>query len=59
VTLANQAVLQAGAVLDARGQRTTGALELGFQKFVGLEVELEAPHGLEGPDHHGRLDRPA
>lgn len=49
VTLADQTVLQAGAVLDARGQRTTGALELGFQKFVGLEVELEAPHGLQGP----------
>jgi len=49
VTLADQTVLQAGAVLDARGQRATGALELGFQKFVGLEVELEAPHGLQGP----------
>ena len=49
VTLANQSIVQAGAVLDARGQKTTGALELGFQKFVGLEVELEAPHGLQGP----------
>lgn len=41
--------LSAGAVLDARGQRATGALDLGFQKFVGLELELEAPHGLSGP----------
>jgi lycopene beta-cyclase len=49
VTLADQRSLSAGAVLDARGQRNMGALELGFQKFVGLEVELEAPHGLAGP----------
>lgn len=49
VTLADQRTLTAAAVLDARGQRISGALELGFQKFVGLEVELDAPHGLEGP----------
>ncbi len=49
VTLANQQVLRAGAVIDARGQKSSAALELGFQKFVGLEVELEAPHGLDGP----------
>lgn len=49
VTLADQRVLTAAAVLDARGQKDSGALELGFQKFVGLEVELEAPHGLSGP----------
>jgi lycopene beta-cyclase len=49
VTLADQRVLEAGAVIDARGQAPSPALELGFQKFVGLEVELEAPHGLAGP----------
>lgn len=49
VTLANQQTITAGAVLDARGQRASQHLELGFQKFVGLEVELEEPHGLKGP----------
>lgn len=49
VTLADQRVLTAGAVIDARGQGPSPHLELGFQKFVGLEVELEQPHGLDGP----------
>lgn len=49
VTLADQRTLQGKAVLDARGQREAPHLQLGFQKFVGLEVELEAPHGLTGP----------
>ena len=48
-TLADQRVLKAGAVIDARGQGPGPHLELGFQKFVGLEVELDAPHGLSGP----------
>jgi lycopene beta-cyclase len=49
VTLADQRVLAAHAVIDARGQRASPHLELGFQKFVGLEVEFEAPNGLAGP----------
>ena len=49
VVLADQRVLTAGAVIDARGQRPSPHLDLGFQKFVGLEVEFEAPHGLAGP----------
>jgi lycopene beta-cyclase len=49
VLLGNQQAIAAGAVLDARGQRHAPHLELGFQKFVGLEVELEEPHSLEGP----------
>ena len=49
VTLADQRVLRAAAVIDARGQRQSPHLELGFQKFVGLEVEFEEPHGLTGP----------
>lgn len=49
VTLADQRVIRAGAVIDARGQGPSPHLELGFQKFVGLEVELEAPHGLQAP----------
>ena len=55
VTLADQRVLTAAAVIDGRGQapQTVGgsgpALDLRAQKFVGLEVELTGGHGLAGP----------
>jgi lycopene beta-cyclase len=49
VTLADQSVLQAGCVIDARGQRPAKALDLRWQKFLGLEVELAEPHNLTGP----------
>jgi len=49
VTLADQRTLTAGAVIDGRGQGPTKALDLRWQKFLGLEVELAAPHGLTGP----------
>lgn len=49
VRLADGRRLDASAVIDARGAQPTGALELGFQKFLGLRVELEAPHQLAGP----------
>jgi lycopene beta-cyclase len=49
VTLADQRVVTANAVIDARGPKTSPHLELGFQKFVGREVELAQPHGLRGP----------
>ncbi len=49
VTLADQQVLTAAAVIDGRGQGPTRALDLRWQKFLGLEVELAAPHGLSGP----------
>ncbi|MFZ4690265.1 MAG: lycopene beta-cyclase CrtY [Polymorphobacter sp.] len=49
VTLADQRVLTAGAVIDGRGQGPTKALDLRWQKFLGLEVELAEPHGLDGP----------
>lgn len=49
VTLADQRVLTAGAVIDGRGQGPTRALDLRWQKFLGQEVELAAPHGLSGP----------
>lgn len=49
VRLADGRRLEARAVLDARGARDTGALHLAFQKFVGHEVELAAPHGLARP----------
>jgi lycopene beta-cyclase len=49
VTLADQQVLHAAAVIDGRGQRPAKALDLRWQKFLGLEVELAEPHGLDGP----------
>ncbi len=41
-------MVEASVVVDARGPRPfQGAC--GFQKFVGLELELDAPHGLDAP----------
>lgn len=49
VRLEDGRTLSAGAVIDARGQARTRALDLRWQKFLGVEVELAAPHGLTGP----------
>ncbi|MET0266689.1 MAG: lycopene beta-cyclase CrtY [Duganella sp.] len=55
VTLADGACLHAGAVIDGRGlvQHGAGAgtnrLALGYQTFLGQEVRLAAPHGLDAP----------
>ncbi|RYF95109.1 MAG: lycopene cyclase [Caulobacteraceae bacterium] len=48
VAMADGATLTAPLVIDARGP-STGPLVLGWQKFLGQEVELAAPHGLTGP----------
>ncbi|VXB67259.1 lycopene beta-cyclase CrtY [Brevundimonas sp. G8] len=47
--LADGRRLMARAVIDGRGPVNTPDLALGFQKFVGLEVRLAAPHGLTAP----------
>jgi lycopene beta-cyclase len=39
----------AGAVIDARGAGDLGALELGWQKFLGVEYRFERPHGILRP----------
>ena len=41
--------LEAELVFDARGTRPDTLLETGFQKFVGLELEFERPHGFRCP----------
>ena len=41
--------MEASCVIDARGYEPNAALALGYQKFVGLEVETEQPHGLANP----------
>ena len=40
---------RASTVIDARGAGDLDALDLGWQKFVGREVRLAAPHGLDRP----------
>jgi lycopene beta-cyclase len=49
VTLADQRRLSARGVIDGRGQRRTPHLDLRWQKFLGVELELARPHGLPGP----------
>ena len=49
VTLADGRVLRARAVVDARGPRPCPQLALGYQSFVGHELELDAAHGVAVP----------
>jgi lycopene beta-cyclase len=49
VMLSDGTVITADCVIDARGFTSSPALVLGHQKFVGLEVETTAPHGLVNP----------
>jgi lycopene beta-cyclase len=49
VVLDDGEVLEAGVVIDARGPGSGPAGGCGYQKFVGLEVALERPHGLAIP----------
>jgi len=50
VTLQDGSVIRARCVLDARGWEadTTKAMS-GYQKFVGLQLQLKHPHGLQQP----------
>jgi lycopene beta-cyclase len=49
VVLADGAILEAGAVVDGRGPAPSSALDLAYQKFLGLELQLARPHGLTEP----------
>lgn len=49
VELADGTRLDAHAVIDGRGARPSRHLTLGWQKFVGQEVRLSRPHGLDLP----------
>jgi lycopene beta-cyclase len=49
VRCADGTSIRARAVVDGRGFRITPHLRLRHQKFVGLELDLDAPHGLPGP----------
>lgn len=41
--------IEAGGLIDARGSGDLAHLDLGWQKFVGQELVLAAPHGLDRP----------
>jgi lycopene beta-cyclase len=49
VVLGNGDRIVAGGVIDARGAGDVSMLDLGWQKFVGRELELSAPHGVSRP----------
>ena len=49
VTMADGATLEVPLVIDGRGALQEQPLALGFQKFVGLEIEADGPHGQAHP----------
>lgn len=49
VRLADGVEIRARAVIDGRGDPGGRSLDVGYQKFVGLFVELATRHGLDGP----------
>jgi lycopene beta-cyclase len=49
VSLESGETIAAGAVIDARGEARSEHIALGFQKFIGQEIEFVRPHGLRDP----------
>jgi lycopene beta-cyclase len=49
VVLDNGDRLSAGGVIDARGPGDLSALDCGWQKFLGLELEVRGGHGVTRP----------
>ncbi len=49
VELAGGEILRAPCVIDARGLGRVDGLTIGYQKFVGLVVRFEKPHGQPYP----------
>ena len=48
-TLADGERIAASCVIDGRGAVPSRHLVTGYQKFVGLELEMDAPHGVTRP----------
>ncbi|TJZ93834.1 lycopene beta-cyclase CrtY [Paracoccus gahaiensis] len=48
-TLTDGTRIEAPCVIDARGAEPSHHLAVGFQKFVGIEIETDAPHGVTRP----------
>lgn len=49
VTLSDGSVIHARCVIDARGFGSAFTVSVGYQKFVGLDLQLDAPHGRTFP----------
>ena len=49
VSLDTQMTVEAKGVIDARGAADGRFLDVGWQKFLGQELQLSAPHGLTAP----------
>jgi lycopene beta-cyclase len=49
VVLDTQVKMTAKGVIDARGAADGSFLDVGWQKFLGQELQLAAPHGLTAP----------
>lgn len=49
VTLSDGRLLHARCVIDGRGDAPRNDWQAGYQKFFGLEIELEEPCGLDHP----------
>lgn len=49
VTLDDARVISANAAIDTRGPGDVATLDVGWQKFVGQILQLDAPHGLTRP----------
>jgi lycopene beta-cyclase len=49
IVLANGERIESRAVIDGRGDPGGNHLDIAFQKFLGLFVRLDEPHGLSGP----------
>ena len=49
VTLASGETLEARAVVDGRGFLGPPPWRRGYQRFLGMEVQVDRPHGLEVP----------
>ncbi|MEP9403872.1 lycopene beta-cyclase CrtY [Sphingomonas sp. VNH70] len=49
VVLADGDRVEAQGVIDCRGPGDTAALDLGWQKFMGMELKTAYPHGVERP----------
>lgn len=47
--LTSHGIIEAAVVIDARGPSRTPRSDCGWQKFLGQEVVLAAPHGLDRP----------
>lgn len=49
VVLDDGTAIETGCVIDGRGHAPSRHMRLGFQKFLGQEIEMAGPHGVDRP----------